>query len=376
MNLPGMNLITTLCPHCLTAVKDRHPSCDQCGAPSALGERVRMTLQEYFDLPKHPCPRCGAHKPERAPTCMACKYRAGPGRPPAALPPALLAWLTTISFEESEVVAVVPAPLPVETVGARLAAAGLSGSLLAPDGPGRRGASWQLRGAVRVPGVREPLAFTAEGERRGWPLDVWFEPLRPEHVRRCFEPVVHPPQAFVIGTSFAAGASFAAQFAGASAAGFDDIAQAALLGYWVQMLVTRVIAPEAYYTIDLSGGVVPPKGFEPRTPDDAYSTFVTREGGRAWVHTEGLPRWGAPDLELFDVPEAQIGAATAFLRAIVAALAGRRLPPPGEPIRLADGRLITYAPFDGRLDATPGRRQADRDRYPHGVITPQLKPSG
>lgn len=371
MDLPGMNLVTTLCPYCFTAVKDRHASCEQCGAPSAPGERVRMTLQAYFDLPKQPCRRCGALKPERAPTCMACKYRAASGGVPAAPPPALIAWLTTVTFEESEVAAVVPAPLPAEAVGARLAAAGLGAALRAPDERGRRGASWELRGAVRVPGVREPVAITAEGERHGWPFDVWLEPFGPAHVGRCFEPVVHPERAFVLGTSFASGAGYAAQFAGASDAGRDDVARAALLGYWVQLLVTRVVAPEAYYAIDLTGGVARPKGFEPRTPDDAYSTFVAREGGRAWVHTEGLPRWGALDVELFDVPEAQIGAATAFVRAIVPALAGRRLPPPGEPVRLADGRRVTYAPFDGRLDATPGRRQADRDRFAHGVITPQ-----
>jgi hypothetical protein len=368
----GLDLVATLCPHCLTSIKDRHAACEQCGAPSAPDERVRMTLREYLALPKRPCPQCRAFMVSAARTCMACRHR--DGEPAAPVPPELLRWLTSVSFEESEVVAVMPEALPAGAVGARLRDAGLSGTLRAPGELRRAGAWWELEGAVRVPGVPDPVAITAEGERRGWPFELWLEPLGPAHASRCFEPVAHPERAVVLGTRFGPGASFAAQLGSPAEPTFEAVARAALLGYWAQLLVARTVAPGARYFIDLTGGVARATTFEPRTPYDAYSVFVTRARGRAWVHTEGLPRWGAPDVELLDVAESQVGAAVAFVHAAVPALAARRLPPPGRPLRLLDGRPCPYEPFDGRLDEAPGRRAHDRRRFPHGVVT--LRPAG
>jgi hypothetical protein len=90
------------------------------------------------------------------------------------------------------------------------------------------------------------------------------------------------------------------------------------------------------------------------------------EGGRhGWVLTHGAARLGVPDLELYGVPVAALGAAQAVLERIAGQLASGGL---GASLSLADGTPIRLVPvlevWSSLPAAWPGLGRAGVDRGP------------
>ena len=91
----------------------------------------------------------------------------------------------------------------------------------------------------------------------------------------------------------------------------------------------------------------------------------TGEPGAAWLHTHGLWRCGLPELEMLEVPPAQVDAASEVITAMAGRLLEEPAPAPGEPFALGPGLDVTLQPWQDVAsyleEGSPGGL-ADRDK--------------
>ena len=116
---------------------------------------------------------------------------------------------------------------------------------------------------------------------------------------------------------------------------FTHLPPDCLEAYRAQLCVVRTLAPESAavfdanaYTVlqtadldDLTTVPVPPP------PTRLYSVHVVIREGLAWLHTHGLQRCGAVEIELVDVPRERVSDMKALLHAAAARLIEEAAPP-------------------------------------------------
>ncbi len=154
--------------------------------------------------------------------------------------------------------------------------------------------------------------------------------------------------------------------------------EAPLDDYHLQLRALAAIAPSAVAAFDLSAFRV--HHFEwvkdsaaSAAPPSSSSLFVIHYVSQGedpgWMHTHGLARCGALELEVFDVPRAASENVSELVKVVASLFLDHGLCPPEEPVEVGQGIELAWLPWAHALStAAPrfGGGRDDRDSI-HGV---------
>lgn len=117
----------------------------------------------------------------------------------------------------------------------------------------------------------------------------------------------------------------------------------------------------------------------PPSPRALYSVHAVRKDGRAWIHTHGLVRAGAIELEMLDVPESALSCLAPLVHAVAAQWIEQGPPCPGERFEAGRELELAWAPWPKALSKhAPRGAGGERDRddthaQPGGVLYVPVK---
>jgi len=150
-----------------------------------------------------------------------------------------------------------------------------------------------------------------------------------------------------------------------------------LWDYRTQLEVLGALAPEASLVVDANACAVRPAAWlqevrrtqTPPSPTSLYSVHcVGDDDGPLWMHTHGLRRCGAIELELLDVPHVGLRPMAQLMEAVAAMFIELGPPPPGESFCAGKDLDLYWTPWKKALAKRrvkgPGGDD-DRDRL-HG----------
>lgn len=157
--------------------------------------------------------------------------------------------------------------------------------------------------------------------------------------------------------------------------------------YHALIRLVAAAAPELSLLVDDSSFAVrfPEWVFEtaetnaPPSPRVLYSVHAVRKDGRTWVHTHGLVRAGAIELEMLDVPESALSCLAPLVHAVAAQWIEQGPPCPGERFEAGRELELAWAPWPKALSKHAPRGpggETDRDdahAQPAGVLYVPVK---
>ena len=128
------------------------PRCAKCGADATPESVRRVPIAEIGEfvvgLERRDCPSCSLPIPVIAVACSECGQRSKAGDAGLSLPDAVKPWMLGQTFEDSELVAPLSAPMDAAQAGPALAALGCWGRLDAATRRRHPEAEWELEGRV------------------------------------------------------------------------------------------------------------------------------------------------------------------------------------------------------------------------------------
>jgi hypothetical protein len=330
--------VFVLCRMCGSTVAPRARSCAACGSDLAHSEPIVLTPEQLGSAERKPCVRCGESLlgvALRCPRCQAWQQEDDEGevepeevalRP---FPPEFQLHLVARVYEPSRVAALLPADPPdpdaalggLRRAGLDIVRAGPARSRQAPE------AAWELEVALRMEGDPGPAT-----------LQIWPASLSdvPGFDRGALGPGVAPGEAAVV---------VSARF------GRDLLRDLHRL-----LRVVDAVAPDAIGVVDFATGRARASAWlreaaqspVPPDPSELYAVVTARsqDGSRVWLHTQGLGRCGAFEIEALDVPG---DAAEGFAELLDAAARrlieqGETVPGEEQPIPVADGLSVCWVP--------------------------------
>lgn len=262
---------------------------------------------------------------------------------------------------ESELCAILPpgseAPGVSEAI-ALLSHCKASVSHVAPVAPEHPGARWELELELSVPGRAEPALARAWLEPA--PLELLAEGVSWRGIsQRELSDARQGTWALSVSMSFS---------------------ERPLADYHAQARVLAALAPDAAVAIDVNAAR-PRSGTWLREVADAsvppapialFSIHDVGEPGAAghWLHTHGLDRCGALELDALDVPGDRAGLVGELMNAVAALLLEQGLPEPGRPFSIGQDIALVWLPWPEGIakvsDSAPGGRR-DRDAAHRGA---------
>lgn len=230
---------------------------------------------------------------------------------------------------------------------------------------------------LRVLGEIEPQeqsvrwAVVVETETLPAPVLIWCEPAQPLQPGELDDPVAHAC-AWVVGAETLLGVedSFAAHtnLLRLLAAGISGAP--AILDVNTALWHARHELHQQY----LDDAIDPPAdglwvihsvraGKEQSSPDDLV-----------WLHTHGMWRCGRPELEMLEVPAADVSDAAALLNDIASLVLDSPPPAPGEPYEIGRSLNVTFQPWQTVMETLnpdapggPAHRENDHEEGHTGV---------
>ncbi|MCB9622802.1 MAG: DUF4026 domain-containing protein [Sandaracinus sp.] len=166
-----------------------------------------------------------------------------------------------------------------------------------------------------------------------------------------------PPHSEGLGAEEAAAADFELDVE--ARLGVDPLAD-----YHALLRVTAAVAPDLVLMVDEGSSAVrfpewvheTAETAAPPSPRVLYTVHAVRRNGRAWVHTHGLVRAGAIELEMLDVPEEALSCLAPLVHAVAAQWLEQGPPCPGEKFEAGRDLELAWAPWPkANREGAPGR---------------------
>ncbi len=115
----------------------------------------------------------------------------------------------------------------------------------------------------------------------------------------------------------------------------------------------------------------------PPSPRSLYTVHAVGNDGLAWIHTHGLRRCGSQELELVDVPAAELSRVDPLVHTIACQWIESGPPDEGEVFEAGKGMSVVWQPWQKAVADIRGPGDADdRDEYhsgPSGVVYASIK---
>ncbi|MEZ4253475.1 MAG: DUF4026 domain-containing protein [Polyangiales bacterium] len=189
-----------------------------------------------------------------------------------------------------------------------------------------------------------------------------------------------PPHSEGLGAEEAAAADFELDVE--ARLGVDPLAD-----YHALLRVTAAVAPDLVLMVDEGSSAVrfpewvheTAETAAPPSPRVLYTVHAVRRNGRAWVHTHGLVRAGAIELEMLDVPEEALSCLAPLVHAVAAQWLEQGPPCPGEKFEAGRDLELAWAPWPKAIAKVPpvgAGGSDDRDdvhAQPAGVLFVPVK---
>ena len=149
-----------------------------------------------------------------------------------------------------------------------------------------------------------------------------------------------------------------------------------------QLRLLGALVPHPVLVLDASASTTRPASWlanvlassVPPAPTALYSVHAVHDDpkGPVWVHTHGLTRCGAIELELLDVPANEVETFQPLIDAVAAMFIEHGPPPPGEPFVAGRDLELVWRPWPeaARKVCGPGRAKHRDDAHciPSGVL--------
>lgn len=300
-----MDMDVQLCPNCFSQLGRNPRHCDACGS-DFLNPRS-FKIEQLVKLPKKSCPQCYRSVPTEAYACARC--HAPTAGSVQALNPQTQAWLDSLGrYEDIHYIALNGACSMAEA-RRKLAALPITQDEPATD-----------KLVLRVNFKGAPSGFSNGSHFHGYLVEVWAE------------------NGHMIVHSFG-GSGGIPEFAALWA-----VARAFSADIQDQETGQRVLKIPEHFR-------------------DLYGIIVEEHAGFAWIRSCGLARSGRPDLEVLEVPEAEIAQATEWIHVLAATLKPGDFSPPYQDIG-----PIHWLPFEHLKTPIrgPGSHPEDRQKLPFG----------
>lgn len=148
-----------------------------------------------------------------------------------------------------------------------------------------------------------------------------------------------------------------------------------LWDYHAQLKVLQAVAPDTVFVLDAEAFSPRPgpwlnevaSSLAPPSPESLFTIHAVGDGEEepAWLHTHGLERCGAIELEMLDVPGDFAGMAGQLLNVAGSLFIERGIPEPDEPFEVGQGLELCWLPWEDALSkvrrGVPGHREDRED---------------